>query len=57
MYLVTQPELEAALIERQKRADFPAIRAKHAELLEKLSNVEGDEVLALALIAMEQAQI
>lgn len=53
MHLVTEPELEAKLIERMQRPDFPLVCERYEALLKRLDNVDGNEVIALALIAAD----
>lgn len=50
--LITEPELEAQLIEMMQRKDFPQICERYHAMLEQLGNVDGNEVIALALIAV-----
>ncbi len=50
-YLVTEPELEAKLIEVMQRPEFPTICERYEALLERLGSVEGNEIIALVLIA------
>lgn len=54
MYLVTEPELEAKLIEVMQRPEFPALCTKYHALLERLGNVDGNEVIALVMIAIDK---
>lgn len=51
-YLVAEPELETKLQEAINRSDFKQIRDKYDDLLNRLGNVEGDECIALVLIAL-----
>ena len=53
-YLVKHPELEASLIEVMQRKEFPAICKEYDTLLEQLGNVDGNEVISLAIIAIEK---
>lgn len=55
-YLVTEPEIEAKLIEVMGRPEFPQIVATYEALLTKLGNTEGNEVIALAIIAFESTR-
>lgn len=50
-HLVTEPELEAKLIEMMQCPDFPQICERYEAMLKRLGNVDGNEVIALALIA------
>lgn len=53
-YLVTAPELEAELIEVMQRPDFPQICERYEALLKRLGNVDGNEIIALVLIAINR---
>ena len=54
MYLVTAPDLEAKLIERRQRQDFPRILERYEAMLKRLGNIDSsEEVVALALIAAD----
>jgi len=53
VYLVTEPELEAKLIEVMQRPEFPAIRERYEALLKRLGNIDGNETIALSIIAFE----
>ena len=55
VHLVTEPELEDQLIEMMQRTDFPQICERYHALLDRLGNVDGNEIIALALIAANVA--
>ena len=54
--LITEPELEARLIEMMQRSEFAQTCASYERMLKQLGNVDGNEVIALALIAKEMPE-
>lgn len=51
MHIVSEPEIEAELLAIQNSPAFPAVKADYDRLLNKLGNVEGDEIIALVILA------
>jgi hypothetical protein len=52
VHLVKEPELEAQLIEEMSKPNFPLICGEYEKLLSQLGNVDGNEIIALVLIAI-----